>query len=135
MNLVKKKEFVAAALDLEDRTFVVYVVSSVSFKNIYLFCKIPIALLKTNKTPTTVFLKYFNFADVFSPKLVAKLSEYIEINNHTINLVDGKKPSYRPIYNLKPMELDILNIYIETNLVNGFIRFFKSLTSTPILIV
>ena len=32
-----------------------------------------------------------------------------------------KQPSIRPIYSLKQVELEILKIYIETNLANSFI--------------
>ena len=60
-------------------------------------------------------------------------SEYIEINNHAIKLVDDWQPSYGPIYSLGQVELETLKTYIETNLKNGFIRPSKSPVETPIL--
>lgn len=66
--------------------------------------------------------EYANFADVFSLNLVVKLPEHTEIKDYTIELIDSKKQSYRPIYSLKPVELKILKTYIDINLVNSFIR-------------
>ena len=54
------------------------------------------------------------------------------INEHAIELEEGKQPSFGPIYNLGPVELETLKIYIETNLANGFIRLFKSPAEAPI---
>ena len=48
-----------------------------------------IAHLKADEVSTKVFSKYADFADVFSPKLAIKLSEYIKINNYAIKLVDN----------------------------------------------
>ena len=88
--------------------------------------KAQIAHLKVDKTPTKVPSKYADFADIFSLKLAGKLPEYIKINNHTIKLVDNPQPSYGLIYNLRPIELEILKAYIKNNLANNFIKPFKS---------
>ena len=56
------------------------------------------------RTPTKVFIKYANFADVFSPDLVSKLPKQTGINDYTIKLVN----------------------------TNGVIRPFKSPTGAPI---
>ena len=50
--------------------------------------KAQIAHLKVDKALTKVFIKYANFADVFLPKLAAKLPKYMKINNHAFKLVD-----------------------------------------------
>lgn len=50
-----------------------------------------------------------------------KLSKNTSINEHTIKLVEGKQPPYRPIYSLKLVELEILKTYIKTYLKIGFI--------------
>ena len=60
--------------------------------------------LITEKTFTKVFIKYANFADMFSPDLVSKLPKHTGINDHTINLVNGQQPPYEPIYSLKPVD-------------------------------
>ena len=44
-----------------------------------------------------------------------------------------KQPSYELIYNLGPVELEILKTYIKTHLKTRSIQTFKSLTGTPIL--
>lgn len=42
-----------------------------------------------------------------------ELPKNISINEDVIELVDGKQPSYRPIYALSPEELETLKTYIE----------------------
>ncbi len=51
--------------------------------------RVQIAHLKGDEAPSKVPSEYANFADVFSPKLAVKLSEYTGINNHAIKLVDN----------------------------------------------
>ena len=45
-----------------------------------------------------------------------------------MNLEIGKYLSYRLIYNFKIMELKFLRTYINFNLANYFIQYFKSFT-------
>ncbi len=91
-----------------------------------------IAHLKVDKVFSKVPSEYADFADIFSLKLAVELPEHTKINNHTIKLVDDWQPLYDPIYSLGPMELEILKAYIKNNLVNGFIRPFKSPAWAPI---
>ncbi len=77
--------------------------------------------------------EYADFADIFLPKLAAKLLEYTRINDHAIELVDDWQPLYGPIYNLGPVELETLKVYIKNNLANGFIRPSKSPARASIL--
>ena len=135
-----KKEFAAAMLNLKHETYIVYIglVSSVvlpssSPLNIHPFYRLQIVGLIAKKAPMKVFVKYSDFADVFSPNLTSKLLEYIEINNHIIELVDSQLLPYGSIYSLEPVELETLKAYIETNLANGFIRSSKSLVNAHIL--
>ncbi len=90
--------------------------------------------LKANKAPTKVPSKYADFADIFLSKLTTKLLKHTEINDHAIKLVDDQQPLYSPIYSLGPVELETLKVYIENNLVNGFIRPFKSPIEVSILL-
>ena len=92
-----------------------------------------LALLLTEEV--TVPVEYSDFADVFSEKSANVLPERTGANKHAIELQEGKKPPYVPIYSLGPVELEIFKTYIETNLANGFIRASKSLASAPILFV
>ena len=55
------------------------------------------------------------------------------MNEHDIELKEGKQPLFGPIYSLGPVELETLKTYIETNLTNGFIRPSKSPAGAPIL--
>ncbi len=95
--------------------------------------RIQIAHLKADEAPTKVPSEYADFADVFSPKLTVELLEHTEINDHIIELVDDRQPLYDPIYSLKPVELEILKVYIKNNLASGFIRPSMSLAKAPIL--
>lgn len=61
------------------------------------------------------------------------LLEHTKINTYTIDLEEGKQLPYKPIYSLRPIEQEILKIYIKTKLANSFIRPFESLASTLIL--
>ena len=88
--MIRKKEFAAAALDPEYEIFVIHVVAlSVDpGDEVYPSKKAQIAYLKADEAPTKVLSKYADFADVFSSKLAAKLFKHMEINDHTIELVD-----------------------------------------------
>ncbi len=85
-----------------------------------------IAHLKADKAPIEVPSEYADFADIFSPKLAAELSEHTGINDYAIELEDDRQPPYGPIYSLGPVELETLKAYIENNLASGFIRSSKS---------
>ena len=51
-----------------------------------------------------------------------------------IDLQPGKGPSWHPIYNLSPTELEFLRAYIKENLAHGFIRHSKSPAGAPIFL-
>ena len=55
------------------------------------------------------------------------------MNEYAIKLEENKQPSFKPIYSLGLVELKTLKTYIETNLINGFICFFKSPAEASIL--
>ena len=135
-----KKEFAAAALDPEHKTYVVHIGSvssdalpSFSLLDIHSFQRSQISGLIAEEAPTKILAKYSDFADVFFPNLVFELSKYNEINNHAIKLVKGQQPPYGPIHSLEAVEPETLKAYIETNLANGFIRLLKSPAGAPIL--
>ncbi len=88
--------------------------------------------MKADKVCTKVSSKYADFANVFSPKLAAKLSKYTEINDYAIELVDNLQLLYSTIYSLCSVELKILKAYIKNNLANSFIKSSKSPTGAPI---
>ena len=63
----------------------------------------------------------------------AELPENTRMNEHAIELEEGKQPLFGPIYSLGPVELETLKTYIETNLANGFIQPSKSPAGVSIL--
>ena len=131
IELINKKEFAKAALDEKSETFVVHMASLNLALGIYPDRKSQIAflLIKEVKNPD----KYSDFTDVFSEEKALVLPERTELNEHAIDLEDGKQPPYGPIYSLGPVELETLKTYIETHLKTGFIRPFKSPAGAPIL--
>ena len=144
IKLVGKKEFAVAALDLEHETYVVHI-GSVSFDvsssssplelDVHSSRKLQVSGLIAEEAPTMVLAKYSDFADVFSPDLLSELPKHIRINDHAIEPVEScQQPSYRPIYSLKPVKLENLKAYIETNPANSFIKPSKSPASTLILL-
>ena len=78
-------------------------------------------------------MEYSDYNDVFSTENAAKLPENTGMNEHTIELEEGKQLIFGPIYSLGPVELETLKTYIKTNLANGFIRQSKSPAEAPIL--
>lgn len=124
-------------LDLDSKTFIVYIVVldiRGTKMAVYSFQAALIGLLKAKIAPITIPMKYSDYSDVFSSKLTMKLPEYTGINDHTIELKKAKHLPYGSIYSLKLVELEMLKAYIEINLANGFIRLFKSLARVPIFL-
>ena len=91
VELVRKKEFAAAALDPGHETFVVHVASLESPSqegDVHPSRRAQIAALVANEAPTSIPTEYSDFADVFSPELASELPEHTGINDHAIKLVD-----------------------------------------------
>ncbi len=98
VKLINKREFAKAALDRRSEIFLVYVT----------ILELPIAMpihlsralqvvddstmtaLQWNKALTEMPIKYSDYADVFSSDQAMELPENIEINEHTIELIEGK---------------------------------------------
>lgn len=128
MEIVRKKEFEVIVFKLENKTFIVHIVFLIS-SNIHLLYKTQIVLLKIYNTFTIILPKYTSFVNIVSSNLVVKFFKYTRISNYIIDLIDNKKQLYKPIYSLGLVKLEILKIYIETNLANSFIRSSKSFTN------
>ena len=93
----------------------------------------PIAYLKADEASSKFLSKYPKFVDVFSPNLGANFPKHTEINNYATEFLNNQQPSYVLIYSLGLVELEILEAYIENNLVNNFIKPSKSPAEVPIL--
>ncbi len=89
--------------------------------------------MQWDKASTEILSEYSDYADVFFLKLVIELPENTGMNEHAIELINGKQPSYGPIYILSLVELETLKTYIETHLKTDFIWPSKSLAGAPIL--
>ena len=120
-------------MDENVEAFVVHVSSLGLRITIHLANEAQLALLLAEEV--TVPVEYSDFADIFLEKSANVLPEQTGANEHAIELEEGKQPSYGPIYSVRPVELETLNTYIETNLTNSFIRTSKSPASAPILFV
>ena len=76
--------------------------------------------------------EYLDFTNIFLEEKVLVQPECTKLNEHPINLKDGKQLPYRPIYSLGPVKLENLKIYIEIYLKIGFIWPSKSLANVSI---
>ena len=126
MELIDKNEFAKAALDKESETFVVHVAALEALlgsakKTIHPTRVAQIAVLKQDEALIKVLPKYADYTDVFSFDLTMELPKNTGINKHAIELQNSKQPLYRPIYSLRPVELETLKTYIITHLKTGFI--------------
>ena len=106
VELINKKEFAKAALDENSETFVVHMASFNLTSGIYPDRAAQIASLLAEEV--RILDQYSNFADVFSEAKALVLPECTKLNEHAINLKDGKQPPYGPIYSLGPVELETL---------------------------
>ena len=86
-----------------------------------------------DKASITVPAEYSDFKNVFTKESAAILPKHTKINIHAIDLKEGKQPFHETIYNLRPMELEILKTQIKINLANKFICLSKSPIDAPIL--
>ena len=90
VKLINKKEFAKAALDENSETFVVYITSLSSIPlDVHPSRRPQVSDLIAEEASTKVPNKYANFANVFSPDLVAELFEHTRINDYAIKLVNG----------------------------------------------
>ena len=135
VEIIDKREFIAAALNVDSEIFVLHVAALAEPTTIpiYLSCQAQVAVLISKETGISA--EYSNFSNVFSSDSTAKLPEYTRINNHLINLLDNKQSPYGLIYSLGPVELETLKTYIKTNLASSFIRHSKCLSDALILFV
>ena len=92
-----------------------------------------VGALRFDNAFTEVLAEYSDYSNIFSAENAAELPENTGIYKHAIRLKRGKQLSFSPIYSLGSVELETLKTYIKTNLVNGFIRPFKSPAGASIL--
>jgi hypothetical protein len=76
--------------------------------------------------------EYREFTKVFSKEEADKLPPHREYD-HRIPIEEGKSPPFGPIYQLSPVELEVLKNYIDEHLRKGFIRHSQSPCAAPVL--
>ena len=90
---------------------------------------------KPEVDPATVLpSEYHEFLDVFSKKEADKLPGR-RSHDHKIPLMNGKEPTYGPLYGMSRDELLVLQKYLTENLKKGFIRSSSSPAASPVLFV
>ena len=80
-----------------------------------------VGVLLFDEDPTEVPTEYFDYSNVFSAGNVVEHQENTRINEYAIKLEKGKQPLFKLIYSLGPIGFETKKIYIEINLINGFI--------------
>ena len=134
VQIVDPKEFVIAALDVDSETFVVHVaIREREEMPVHSERQAQVGALLFDEAPTKVPAEYSDYSNVFSAENATELPENTGMNEHAIELKEGKQPPFGLIYSLGPVELETLKTYIKTNLANGFIQSSKSLVRAPIL--
>ena len=134
VQIVDPKKFVIVALNVDSEMFVVHVAIREREKMpVYFKKQAQVGALLFNKALPEVPAEYSNYSSNFSAENAAELPENTGTNEHAIELEKGEQPPFGLIYSLELVELETLKTYIKTNLANGFIRPFKSLTGAPIL--
>jgi hypothetical protein len=78
--------------------------------------------------------EYQEYQDVFEPPKDGVLPEHGPFD-HEIRIKEGKEPTFRPIYQLSPLEMKTLKEYIDENLRKGYIRKSTSSAGYPIIFV
>ena len=108
-------------LDENFENFVVYVAffNLTSAPTIYPDKAAQIASLLTKEVKISD--KYSDFVDVFLEENTLVLPKRIKLNEHAINLKNGKQQFYGLIYSISMVELETLKTYIEIYLKIEFI--------------
>ena len=126
VKLIDKKKFANTTLDENSETFIIFILA-LEAMIIHPFRIARIAALKWDKASTKILIEYYDYADIFSIDLVMELFKNTSINKYAIKLVEEKELSYKLIYALSLIKLEILKAYIEIYLKTGFIQTFKFL--------
>ena len=90
VEIIDKIEFAAAALNADDKTFVVHVAALSEPITIptHPSCQAQVAALTSEKTGIPA--EYSDFSNVFSSDSTAELPEHTGIHDHPIDLPDNK---------------------------------------------
>lgn len=78
--------------------------------------------------------EYHDLLPLFTKKEADKLPPHRYID-HVIEIEQGQKPPFGPLYNMSNLELEALWKYLEENQKKGFIRPSSSSSASPVLFV
>ena len=96
-------------LNIDSKTFVVHVaIREQEEMLVHSKRQAQVGALLFDKAPTKVLAEYSDYSDVFSAENAGELPENTRINEHAIELEEGKQSPFGPIYNLGPVELETL---------------------------
>ena len=97
VEIIDKREFAAAALNVNDETFMVHIVALAepTTMPIHPSCHVQIAALTSEETGNPT--EYSDFSDIFSSDSAAELPEHTGINDYSIDLLDDKQSPHSPI--------------------------------------
>lgn len=90
VKLVGKTEFAAIILNLDDKTFIIHLVSITNLAPVHFSCKAQITSLKVNKVSIAIQFEYVDFIDVFFSLLTLDFSEQTGVNDYVINMINAK---------------------------------------------
>ena len=77
--------------------------------------------------------EYHNYLDVFSKSDADVLPKHRPAYDYTIDLMEGKTPTWGPLYSMSADELKVLKAYIEEMVDKGFIQASSSPAASPVL--
>lgn len=120
-ELINKKEFPKAMLNKRSKAFMIHLMALKVEASIHSLRAALKAALYQDTSSTQISTEYTDYIVVFSPNLPIGLLKSTGNNEHVIELVEDKQPSYEPIYTLSLVELETLKIYIKTHLKARFI--------------
>ena len=93
---------------------------------------IALAPKKHTNLATKLPSEYHDFLDVFSQKDADVLPKHRPRYNHSIELIEGKVPTWGPLYSMSTDELKVLKEYIEKMVDKGFIRASSLSAASPV---
>ena len=88
MEIIDKREFAAAALNVDDEIFVVHVAALAALTTIPINPSWQAQVAALISEGTRILDEYSNFSNVFSSDSVAELPEHTRINDHLIDLLN-----------------------------------------------
>ena len=94
---------------------------------------IALAPKKHTDSATKLPSEYHDFLDIFSRSDADVLPKHRPRYDHVIEIMEGKTPTWGPLYSMSADELKVLKAYIEKMVDKGFIRASSLSAASPVL--